>query len=79
VLDAVVDTLTAADYRVERLQLALARDDARFFATLDLRTTIGDGVALSVGVRNSIDKSNAQSPIMLSSPPPAPGSRGRRV
>src|SRR6478609_7519234 len=36
VLDAVVDTLTAADYRVERLQLALGRDDARFFATLDL-------------------------------------------
>ena len=57
VLDAVVDTLTAADYRVERLQLAVGRDDARFFATLDLRTTIGDGVALSVGVRNSIDKS----------------------
>src|SRR4051794_32175866 len=79
VLDAVVDTLTAADYRVERLQLALGRGDARFFATLDLRAAIGDGVALSVGVRNSTDKSNAQPPIMRSLPSPAPGFRGRRV
>src|SRR3954447_14546774 len=68
VLDAVVDTLTAADYRVERLQLALGRGDTRFFATLDLRTAIGDGVALSVGVRNSVDKSNARSPIIRSPP-----------
>jgi hypothetical protein len=57
VLNAVLDTLTAADYRVERLQLALSRNDARFFGTIDLRTAIGDGVARSVGVRNSIDKS----------------------
>src|SRR4051794_5608751 len=64
VLDAVVDTLTAADYRVERLQLALGRNDARFFATLDLRTAIGDGVALSVGVRNSVDKSYVESVVM---------------
>ena len=31
-------------------------NEAQFFATLDLAASIGTGVALSVGIRNSIDK-----------------------
>jgi hypothetical protein len=57
VLDTVVETLEASQYRVERTQLALARDERQFFGTLDLRSEIGNGATLAVGVRNSINKS----------------------
>jgi hypothetical protein len=57
VLDAVQETLTGAGYLVQKRQLALSRDNARFFGTLDLATEVGAGVALAVGVRNSIDQS----------------------
>src|SRR5207253_306983 len=36
---------------------ALSRNDARMFSTLDLATPVAEGVSLSVGVRNSLDKS----------------------
>src|SRR5690348_1523212 len=50
-------SLADAGYGIERMHLALSRDDARFFGTLTLRTPLTDGVNLAVGVRSSIDKS----------------------
>lgn len=49
--------LTDAGYGVEKLDLALSRDNARFFGTLTLRSPLSHGVNLAVGVRSSIDKS----------------------
>jgi hypothetical protein len=49
--------LTDAGYGLERMSLALSRDDARFFGTLTLRTPLADGVNLAVGLRSSTDKS----------------------
>ncbi len=57
VLKRVRETLGEAGFEVKREQLALARHDARFFGTLDLGTPLTEGVSLSVGVRNSYDKS----------------------
>jgi hypothetical protein len=57
VYEAARTTLQGAGFEIERAQLALSRNDARFFATLDLRSSVADGVSLAVGVRNSIDKS----------------------
>ena len=58
VLNAVRETLGAAGYLVRKQSLAVARDGARFFGTLDLATplTADGGVALAVGIRNSTDK-----------------------
>lgn len=56
-LDAVEGALGSAGFVVKKVRLAVARKDARMFATLDLGTALGDGVSLAVGVRNSIDKS----------------------
>ena len=49
--------LTDAGYGVEKLDLALSRDNARFFGTLTLRSPLSEGVNLAVGIRSSIDKS----------------------
>src|ERR1043166_8340719 len=57
VLDTVLGTLGEAGFQVTRQSLAIAKDGHRFFGTLDLSTTLADGVALSVGVRSSTDKS----------------------
>jgi hypothetical protein len=57
VLDAVTATLEGAGYQVRDRKLAIAREGRRFFGTLALATPLADGVALAVGVRNSIDKS----------------------
>lgn len=57
VLQRVVSTLAEAGFLVRRQQLALSRGDARFFGVLDLSSTLANGVTLSVGVRNSVDKS----------------------
>lgn len=57
VLGRVKETLAEAGYELRREQLALSREDARFFGVLDLGTPLAAGVTLSVGVRNSIDKS----------------------
>lgn len=56
VLDTVLGTLEASAFHVNNVQLSLSQDDARFFGTLDLATSLGDGAALAVGVRNSVDK-----------------------
>jgi hypothetical protein len=57
VIDTAARALDAAGFEVTRTHLALARDNARFFGTLDLRTPLAAGVSLAVGVRNSTDKS----------------------
>jgi hypothetical protein len=57
VIDAVTGTLTNSGFVVNRSQFGLARNDARMFATLDLTSELAPGVTLSVGVRNSTDKS----------------------
>lgn len=57
VLDTALSTLTQAGFHVNRSRFALSRDDARFFATLDLQTALATGVNLAVGIRNSIDRS----------------------
>lgn len=57
VLDRVGSTLFDAGYQIEKQALALTADGQRFFATLDLRTPIMDGVSLMIGIRNSTDKS----------------------
>src|SRR4051794_38504576 len=56
VLEAVVETLQATAFGIQSRRLALSANSQQFFATLDLLAPIGDGVALSVGIRNSIDK-----------------------
>ena len=47
----------SSGFAVPRAQFGLARTDARMFATLDLTSELAPGVTLSVGVRNSTDKS----------------------
>jgi len=56
VLRRVVETLGEAGFVVRRQQLGLSADNGRFFGVLDLDAGLTTGVTLSVGVRNSIDK-----------------------
>lgn len=56
VLDSVCATLDAAGYAICRSRLSVSHDGARFFGTLDLATSINDGVSLAVGIRNSNDQ-----------------------
>ncbi len=57
VLRKVVETLEGASFSIAKMELALSRDDARFFGTLTLKNKVTDETALVVGVRNSNDKS----------------------
>jgi hypothetical protein len=57
VLDRVLQTLDASGYKIKKQQYALSADKHRFFGTLDLESPIADGISLSVGIRNSNDKS----------------------
>ncbi len=57
VLGRVKETLAEAGFEVKREALARSKLDARFFGVLDLGTPLSAGVSLSVGVRNSFDKS----------------------
>ncbi len=57
VLTSVKETLHGAGYIIKSEKYALARSDARFFGILNLETPLAHGVGLSVGVRNSVDKS----------------------
>jgi hypothetical protein len=56
VLEAVEETLQATAFGIQSRRLALSANAQQFFATLDLFAPIGEGVALSVGIRNSIDR-----------------------
>src|SRR5205823_2581486 len=57
VIDTVSQALTAAGFEIKAAKYALSRGDARLFSTMDLGTSLGSGVNLAVGVRNSTDKS----------------------
>lgn len=57
VFHSAIETLAEAGFQVHRNQLALSRNDARFFGVLDLVAPIATGVNLAVGIRNSTDKS----------------------
>src|SRR4051812_32640152 len=57
VLNRVTETLTASGYEIQKQSLALSADNQRFFATLDLQANVMEGVNLSIGIRNSTDKS----------------------
>lgn len=57
VLDTVKETLHGAGYVIKAEKYGLARQDARFFGVLDLDTPLAHGTGLSVGVRNSVDRS----------------------
>lgn len=56
VLTNVESTLSAAGFHIEKARYGLSKGGHRFFGTLDLTTPVSSGVALAVGVRNSIDK-----------------------
>ncbi|MBV9509480.1 MAG: DUF932 domain-containing protein [Caulobacteraceae bacterium] len=56
VLDAVLETVDQTGFAVEKMRLALSRQGAQFFGTLDLRCPIAEGVTLAVGIRNSINQ-----------------------
>ena len=49
--------LTDAGFAIRSSRFALARNDARLFATMDLEAALATGVTLAVGIRNSLDKS----------------------
>jgi len=57
VLDSVKETLHGAGYVIKAEKYGLARQDARFFGVLNLDTPLATGTGLSVGVRNSVDRS----------------------
>ncbi|MBA4017006.1 MAG: hypothetical protein C0483_07530 [Pirellula sp.] len=57
VLDSVCATLSGAGFAIVRSRLSISHGGARFFGTLDLATSITDGVSLAVGIRNSNDQS----------------------
>lgn len=57
VLDCVEETLDASGFAVRRAQLSVSNFDQRFFGVLDIESPLSDGVTLSVGIRNSNDKS----------------------
>jgi hypothetical protein len=58
VLTTALATLGEAGFAIQKMRLGVSGDNGRFFGTLDLATplTPDGGVTLSVGVRNSIDK-----------------------
>lgn len=57
VLDSVCSTLAGAGFAIVRSRLSISHAGARLFGTLDLATSISDGVSLAVGIRNSNDQS----------------------
>lgn len=56
VLRTVETTLERAGFGYKTTSLAVSHDDKRFFGILDLHSPVVDGVSLSVGIRNSNDK-----------------------
>lgn len=57
VLDTVLSKLDQLGLEPCRQELAMTHEGARFFATLDLEMAVANGVNLSIGIRNSIDRS----------------------
>jgi hypothetical protein len=57
VLERVRNTLDEAGFEVGDQQIALSRNNARFFGTLTLKSTVAENVHLAIGVRSSWDRS----------------------
>lgn len=57
VLDMTTEALDQFGFRIKEARHALTRHNARMFSILDLDTPLATGVHLSVGIRNSLDKS----------------------
>ncbi|MBL9094694.1 MAG: hypothetical protein JNL96_25965 [Planctomycetaceae bacterium] len=57
VLDSVCEAIEGAGFAICRSRLSVSHGGARFFGTLDLTTSIVEGVSLAVGIRNSNDQS----------------------
>lgn len=56
-LDSVCGALEGAGFFICRSRLSVSHGGARFFGTLDLTTSVSEGVTLAVGIRNSNDQS----------------------
>jgi hypothetical protein len=56
VLEVTRETINGAGFEIAREELSLSRNNMRFFGVLDLKSLLIKGVALSVGIRSSIDK-----------------------
>jgi len=56
VLEAVEATIEAADFKIRACQFSISKAGQRFFGVLDLKSDLAEGVSLSVGIRNSNDK-----------------------
>ena len=56
VLSCVEETLDSSGFRIEKSQLSVSNQQQRFCGVLDITTELADGVTLSIGVRNSNDK-----------------------
>jgi hypothetical protein len=56
VLRKVKDVLGEAGFEIQKERYGLSHENARFFGVLDLVAKLVDGVSLSVGIRNSFDK-----------------------
>lgn len=57
VVTAVEGTLDRAGFSIVKSRLSVSHDGFRFFAVLDLASQIGSSETLSIGIRNSNDKS----------------------
>jgi len=57
VVDTVATALTQGGFHTKDVKYAVSRNGARLFSTMDLATSVGSGVNLCVGIRNSTDKS----------------------
>jgi hypothetical protein len=57
VLERVERQLTEAGFAPTTAKYALSRGEQRFFGVVDTASSLGSGVTLAVGVRNSTDKS----------------------
>lgn len=57
VFRTVNQALRDAGYEVAKQRFSVSNEGHRFFGIMDLQNTILDGVSLSVGIRNSTDKS----------------------
>ncbi|MBA4019773.1 MAG: hypothetical protein C0483_21620 [Pirellula sp.] len=56
VLDSVCSALEGAGFMICRSRLSVSHGGARFFGTLDLTTSVVEGVSIAVGIRNSNDR-----------------------
>ena len=57
VLECVEETLDSSGFAIRKSQLSVSNFDQRFFGVLDIESELAEGVSLSVGIRNSNDKS----------------------